>query len=116
MGQYQESSEYFVYECDEFDRNFLAFNPYLSLITGVTWDHHEVYPTREEYSQAFREFIDQSRHATLWKEDAANLKLEASEKITVLDGDPEQDELIGIAGFRVFIATTHTLPRKFAVQ
>jgi len=54
MGQYEVGSEYFIYECDEFDRNFLAYEPYLSLITGVSWDHHEIFPTREDYQQAFR--------------------------------------------------------------
>lgn len=29
MGHYQPDSEYFVYECDEFDRNFLAFEPFV---------------------------------------------------------------------------------------
>lgn len=99
MGQYQESSEYFVYECDEFDRNFLAFHPALSLITGVTWDHHEVYPTREDYRQAFRDFIGQSSHTILWKDDFERLKLDTSEGLTALDGDPDQEELVGIAGY-----------------
>lgn len=31
-GKFDPASEYFIYECDEFDRNFLNFNPYLSLI------------------------------------------------------------------------------------
>src|SRR4051812_29088530 len=45
MGHFEPGSEYFVYEADEFDRNFLAFEPYLSLIPGVSWDHHEIFPT-----------------------------------------------------------------------
>ena len=31
-------SEYFVYECDEYDRNF-AFEPTLSIITALDYDH-----------------------------------------------------------------------------
>jgi UDP-N-acetylmuramate--alanine ligase len=69
MGQYEKASEYFVYEADEFDRNFLAFEPYLSVITGVSWDHHEIFPTREDYQDAFREFIEQSKHTVLWQDD-----------------------------------------------
>lgn len=69
MGDYVEGSEYFMYECDEFDRNFLAFRPYHSLITGVSWDHHEIFPTREEYQQAFNDFIEQSDFVTIWDED-----------------------------------------------
>lgn len=75
MGHYDAQSKYFVYECDEFDRNFLAFSPHISLITGVTWDHHEIFPTREDYQQAFVEFISQSKHTILWQEDAEYLSL-----------------------------------------
>jgi len=85
MGQYEEGSEYFVYEADEFDRNFLAFEPHVSLITGVSWDHHEVFPTREDYQEAFREFIGQSQHTFAWQEDADYLGLAASDVVTVLD-------------------------------
>jgi UDP-N-acetylmuramate--alanine ligase len=69
MGTYQTGSEYFVYEADEFDRNFLAFEPYRSLITGVSWDHHEIFPTREDYRLAFQEFIEQSKKSYLWQGD-----------------------------------------------
>lgn len=75
MGHYSPESQYFVYEADEFDRNFLAFKPHISLITGVSWDHHEIFPTRNDYQQAFRDFINQSRSVWLWEEDAAYLEL-----------------------------------------
>lgn len=94
MGQYEDGSEYFVYEADEFDRNFLAFEPHLSLITGVSWDHHEIFPTREDYQQAFREFIEQSEHSFLWGEDADYLELEKTDKLTFVDSsDPEIEAL-----------------------
>lgn len=75
MGSYEKSSEFFVYEADEFDRNFLAFRPYISAITGVSWDHHEIFPTREDYQEAFRDFIEQSQHTILWQEDFEYLRL-----------------------------------------
>jgi len=107
MGQYQAGSEYFVYEADEFDRNFLSFEPYLSLITGVSWDHHEIFPTREDYQLAFREFIEQSGHTILWKDDFDYLNqddfdyanVEHNQHLSVLEGDGEQEELLPIAGF-----------------
>lgn len=85
MGQYEAESEYFVYEADEFDRNFLAFEPHVSLVTGVSWDHHEVFPTREDYQAAFREFLGQSQHSFLWQEDADYLGVEEDTVTTVLD-------------------------------
>ncbi len=83
MGEYDKNSEFFVYEADEFDRNFLSFDPYISVITGVTWDHHEIFPTREDYILAFKEFVEQSKHTIIWSEDEAYLELEDSSKIIV---------------------------------
>ncbi len=77
MGDFDPASEYFVYEADEFDRNFLAFNPYLSIITGIDWDHPDIYPTRDAYNQAFRQFINQSKRSVLWQDDALRLGLSA---------------------------------------
>lgn len=90
MGQYTEGSEYFVLETDEFDRNFLAFKPFMSLITGVTWDHHEIFPTRENYQQAFRDFLSQSDESIVWQDDAEKLGL-AHGSSTVLN--PQEPKL-----------------------
>jgi UDP-N-acetylmuramate--alanine ligase len=93
MGHFDPSSEYFVYECDEFDRNFLAFEPHLSLITGVTWDHHEIFPTRDDYKQAFLDFIGQSQHTLAWQDEAEYLGLDASETLSVLRWDDNNQEV-----------------------
>ncbi len=85
MGQLLPDSEYFVYECDEFDNNFLAFSPYLAVITGVAWDHHEIFPTQESYKKAYRQFISQSQHIFMWKEDAAHIELAETPALTLLD-------------------------------
>lgn len=69
-GKFDPKSEYFIYECDEYDRNFLNFKPYLSLITSIDYDHPDTYPTESDYTDAFRQFIDQSSHTILWKSDA----------------------------------------------
>lgn len=98
MGQYEKKSEYFVYEADEFDRNFLAFEPYMSLITGVSWDHHEIFPTREDYQQAFKEFISQSRWTYLWQDDAEYLDMTGSTEISVLDPAEAERADLSLAG------------------
>ena len=85
MGGYEEGAEYFVYECDEFDRNFLSFEPRLSLITGIDWDHPDIYPTREDYYAAFREFLEQSADSVLWQIDADRLTLEINGDQLILD-------------------------------
>ncbi len=120
MGQYVPESKYFVYECDEFDRNFLAFEPHISLITGVSWDHHEIFPTREDYQQAFVEFISQSRHTVLWQEDASYLGLDNGESVgkdhlhIESSDSPDIDDLTLLGRFNrldawLAIQTVHTI-------
>jgi UDP-N-acetylmuramate--alanine ligase len=59
-GSFTAGDKFFVYEADEYDRNFLAFHPWLSLITTVSYDHPDIYPTREDYVSAFKTFESQS--------------------------------------------------------
>lgn len=61
-GAYHDSDEYFVYEADEYDRNFLKFHPWLSLVTCISYDHADIYKTPEEYKQAFLQFKKQSEN------------------------------------------------------
>lgn|GEM_PF-94309 len=68
-GLFDPKSEYFVYECDEFDRNFLHFSPYLSLITSLGYDHPDTYPTENDYKVAFAEFAKKSAHVIMWQRD-----------------------------------------------
>lgn len=68
-GKFDPLAEYFVYECDEFDRNFLHFTPYISLITSIDFDHPDTYPTQADYTAAFSAFISQSKHTIMWDHD-----------------------------------------------
>lgn len=87
-GNYAADSEFFVYECDEYDRNFLHYQPELSLITSIDYDHVDTYPTLEEYQAAFAEFIDKSKLALCWEKDIypaiaskPNLKVLANDQV-----------------------------------
>lgn len=73
-GQYNPQSQFFAYECDEYDRNFLHFNPHLSIVTSVDHDHFDTYPSSTDYRQAFVQFIEQSTHTLLWEKDLRTLK------------------------------------------
>lgn len=68
-GKFDASAKYFVYECDEFDQNFLHFTPYLSLITSIDFDHPDTYPTQADYTKAFSQFIAQSQQVVMWDRD-----------------------------------------------
>ena len=62
-GAYHSGDKFFVYEADEYDRNFLKFYPWLAEIPAVSYDHPDIYPTREDYESAFFEFRKQSENA-----------------------------------------------------
>lgn len=59
-GAYHKGDKYFIYEADEYDRNFLKYHPWLSVIPAVSYDHPDIYPTEEDYKKAFEQFKSQS--------------------------------------------------------
>ena len=59
-GAYHEGDKFFIYEADEYDRNFLKYHPWLAVIPAVSYDHPDIYPTREDYEKAFSQFEAQS--------------------------------------------------------
>ena len=53
-------SEYVVVEADEYDRSFLQLTPYCAVITATDADHLDIYGTRENMVEAFRQFASQT--------------------------------------------------------
>ena len=98
MGEFAPGSEYFVYEADEFDRNFLSFKPFVSLITGLDWDHPDIYPTRAIYDDAFRQFLNQSQSAVMWQSDFDAIKPAAPRDLSVLPDDDPELRSLSLAG------------------
>jgi len=97
-GKYDPKSEYFVYECDEYDRNFLHFKPYISLITSVDYDHPDTYPTENSYFDAFNQFIGQSKVVVCWKKDVDADKLEKYGILHLIDQQTRDVSFINLAG------------------
>ena len=75
MGEFNKEAEYFVYEADEYDRNFLSFHPEISIISGMDYDHPDTYPTKGSYDQAFSEFISQSTKVHAHSDDLQKIGL-----------------------------------------
>lgn len=93
-GAFDSESSYFVYECDEYDRNFLHYTPTLSLITSIDYDHPDTYPTLESYQAAFQAFIEQSERTYLWQKDAEVIDAgSASSDVTIFDSSTALDHL-----------------------
>lgn len=68
-GQFDTASEYFVYECDEYDRNMLHFEPAYTILTSLDYDHPDTYPTKKAYVEAFVQFIEKSGYTYMWEKD-----------------------------------------------
>jgi UDP-N-acetylmuramate--alanine ligase len=79
-AKHNPQSKYFVFEADEFDRNFLHFNPHLSVITSLDFDHPDIYKSQEDYDQAFKQFIEQSYTVISWPSDLGKLNLKTNSK------------------------------------
>lgn len=87
-GHFDPDSEFFVYEADEYDRNFLAYHPYLAAITCIDYDHPDIYPTVNEYRAAFDKFMAQS--------DNVVRNTTVSRDITLVGGLRRQDASIAL--------------------
>lgn len=65
MVKLTDDNEFIVLEGDEYlsspiDRRpkFHLYQPNIALLSGIAWDHINVFPTRENYIEQFRIFID----------------------------------------------------------
>lgn len=47
----------FLIEADEYNKHMLYYDAHTTLITTLSHDHVDIYPTREEYFEAFRAFV-----------------------------------------------------------
>lgn len=84
-GRFDPAGTHFVYECDEFDRNMLHFEPHLTLITSLDHDHFDTYPTVDAYRQAFIAFLEQSSYSLLWDKDLRYLREDSSADLEAYD-------------------------------
>ena len=65
MVRLSESAKYAVFEGDEYltspldlRSKFLWYHPHVAILTGIAWDHINVFPTFEGYVDTFRKFVD----------------------------------------------------------
>lgn len=95
---FNANSQYFVYEADEFDRNFLNFNPQISLITNVDYDHSDTYPKLKDYHKAYSKFVSQSEKVIGWLDDTIDVNIPSNNNNTLLEGEAGVHPDIGLAG------------------
>ncbi len=64
MVRLSDSAKYAVFEGDEYltspldlRSKFLWYHPHVAILTGIAWDHINVFPTFPEYVDTFRKFV-----------------------------------------------------------
>lgn len=92
-GLFNSDSQYFVYECDEFDRNFLHFSPEFTLLTSYDYDHPDTYKTTAEYQSSFRQFLSQSSWVIAHAKDLHEIYNESERPENIHTTTPLQPEL-----------------------
>jgi len=86
FGKYDPESRYFVYEADEFDRNFLQYSPAISIITNIDYDHPDTYSDQADYDMAFASFVSQSSKIYAYSDSLGM----ASDQIHLLEKDDQE--------------------------
>jgi UDP-N-acetylmuramate--alanine ligase len=59
------NSEYLVVEADEYNRHFLNFHPFITVITNVEADHLDYYKDLADIQDAFDKLVSQSENSVL---------------------------------------------------
>lgn len=59
---------------------FLHYKPHYALITGIAWDHVNVFPTLKSYEDTFRAFCDQVQHSCWYYGDDVTLSMLAENR------------------------------------
>ena len=64
MVRLSETAKYAVFEGDEYltspldlRSKFLWYHPHVAILTGIAWDHINVFPTFPQYVDTFRQFV-----------------------------------------------------------
>lgn len=65
MVRLSDTAKYAVFEGDEYltspldlRSKFLWYHPHIAILTGIAWDHINVFPTFDKYIDTFRQFVD----------------------------------------------------------
>ena len=86
MVRLSDTAKYAVFEGDEYltspldlRSKFLWYHPHYAILTGIAWDHINVFPTFPEYVETFRKFVNTIEDTFIYYEGDENLRMLAAE-------------------------------------
>lgn len=81
-GYANKNNEYFVLESCEYQRHFLSYNPYYTIITNIDLDHVDYFKDINDVIDAYQEFANKTKKLVLACGDNNNVrKLKLNKKI-----------------------------------
>ena len=93
MVRLSDSAKYAVFEGDEYltspldlRSKFLWYHPHIAILTGIAWDHINVFPTFPQYVDTFRKFVLSISDTFIYYAGDKNLRLLAEELKTAPGG------------------------------
>ncbi len=92
-GYGKKDSKLLVMESCEYNRHFLSYHPYNTVLTNIELDHTETYPNIDIMIEAFQEFINKTQNKVILCGDDVNVqKLKVSEALYY--GFSENNDLV----------------------
>ena len=88
MVRLSDTAKYAVFEGDEYltspldlRSKFLWYHPHVAILTGIAWDHINVFPTFDKYVETFRKFANsiEAGGSFIYYEGDENLRMIANE-------------------------------------
>ena len=86
MVRLSDTAKYAVFEGDEYltspldlRSKFLWYHPHIAILTGIAWDHINVFPTFPQYVDTFRKFVHTISETFIYYEGDENLRKLAAE-------------------------------------
>ena len=92
MVRLSDTAKYAVFEGDEYltspldlRSKFLWYHPHVAILTGIAWDHINVFPTFPEYVETFRKFVHsiEPNGSFIYFQGDENLRLLADEATNI---------------------------------
>ncbi len=95
-GYAKKNNEFFALESCEYQRHFLAYNPYYTIITNVDLDHVDYYKDLEDIKDAYTEFANKTKKLVIACGDDENTRSLKLDKEVVYYGFNEENDIRAI--------------------
>ena len=91
MVRLSDTAKYAVFEGDEYltspldlRSKFLWYHPHVAILTGIAWDHINVFPTFPEYVDTFRKFVESIEPSAIRGQKSAFIYYQGDENLRAI--------------------------------